>query len=279
MASEFVLNDDNYYSPESNWKYCSKSQWSNFYGLNGCEARAMAELRGEYVRETPPAFLLGSLVDTLITEPEKEQEFLNAHPEMISSRGATKGQLKAEFQKAHQMVDRIKEQPKMLEYLNGEHQKIFTGNLFGLDFKIKIDSYLENKAIVDLKTTESIRKPVYHPTKGKCTFVECYGYLEQGAIYQEIVFQNTGKRLPFVLACVSKETNTDVELIWIDNQTLHETLYGNEFGGGIADQVNQIRMLKKGEVSATECGHCDYCLSRKKIKKPIHYLELLGELD
>lgn len=278
------LTDENYYSLESNKEYCSVSQFKSFYGLNGCEARAMAEIRGEYERPKTDALLVGSYVDCALTEPDKLEQFKAEHPEMISSRGATKGLLKSEFLRADEMVKRVKQDPMFMKAISGEHQTIMTGNLFGVDFKIKMDSYIPKSAtskgaIVDLKTVESLRKQYYHPEKGRCNFVDYFDYILQGAIYQEIVFQNTGERLPFFLACVSKETNINFDLIWIDDTTLHDRLFGNEFSTGIADQVNQIRLLKNGEVEPIECGECDYCLPRKKLSKPIHYLELLGELD
>lgn len=278
------LTNENYYTEEANKEYCSVSQFKSFYGLNGCEAKAMAEIRGEYTRPKTDALLIGSYVDCALTEPENLEWFKVQHPEMISSRGATKGMLKSEFLKADEMIARVKRDPKFMKAIGGEHQTIMTGNLFGVDFKIKMDSYIPKSettqgAIVDLKTVESLKKLYYHPTKGKCLFVDYFDYILQGAIYQEIVFQNTGNRLPFYLACVTKEKDVNFDLIWIDDQTLHDRLYGNEFSSGIAEQVNQIRLLKSGEVEPIECGECDYCLPRKKIDKPIHYLELLGELD
>lgn len=45
-----VLTPENYYSPEANFEYMSVSQFKDFsgtYGQVGCEARAMAKLRGE----------------------------------------------------------------------------------------------------------------------------------------------------------------------------------------------------------------------------------------
>lgn len=275
------LTQDNYYSLESNQAYCSVSQFKTFYGLNGCEAKAMAEIRGEYERPKTDALLLGSYVDCLLTEPDKIEQFKEAHPEMVSSRGATKGMMKAEFAKGEIMAKRVMQDPKLMRYLDGEKQVQMTGNLFGLDFKIRMDSYIPHKAIVDLKTVESITKGYWIEGKGGGhSFVEYFDYILQGAIYQEIVFQNTGERLPFYLACVSKEMpNPNIELIGIDNTTLHERIYGNEFGGGIAEQVNQIRLLKNGEIEPIACNHCDYCLPRKKITKPIHFTELLGRLD
>ena len=105
-----------------------------------------------------------------------------------------------------------------------------------------------------------------------------FDYILQAAIYQEIVFQNTGKRLPFYFACVSKEEITDIDIVYVDNQTLHDRIYGNEFSIGIADDVQLIRMLINEEVEPNSCGKCRHCLPLKVINRPIHFMELEGEL-
>ena len=74
-----------------------------------------------------------------------------------------------------------------------------TGEISGVPFKIKMDSYHPDK-IVDLKYMASLRSPnMFEP------MVKYWGYDIQGAIYQEIVRQNTGKRLPFFLNIATKE--------------------------------------------------------------------------
>ena len=239
----------------------------------------MATINGEYEPPKSDALLIGSYVDCLLTEPDKLDDFISEHPEIISTRGATKGLLKSEYQRANIMIDRVKQDKKLMKCLSGEHQVIMTGNLFGLPFKIKMDSYLPHKAIVDLKTVEAMNKGYYVPNRGKITFVEYFDYILQGAIYQEIVFQNTGERLPFYLACVSKEPIPDIALVAIDNKTLHDRIYGNELAEGIANQCEQIMLLKRGEVKPIRCDHCSYCLPTKTINHPIHYLDLLGKVD
>ena len=82
--------------------------------------------------------------------------------------------------------------------------------------------------------------------------------------------------LPCYLLAVSKEPITDLELIYIDDQTLHDTIYGNEFSVGLVEDITRARMLKNGEVDPIKCGHCDLCLEEKKIEKPIHFTELLS---
>lgn len=275
------ITESNYFSLEVENKYLDVSTFKDFVGIparNGCESRAMARLKGEFEEEKSQALLMGSLVDEmLLGTNESLEKFMSENPQLYSSRGATKGLLKAEYQRANQMVERAKQDEKFMRYLDGEHQKIMTGTIFGVDWRIKIDNYIENKAIVDLKTAESIRKSYYSPESGRSNLIVYFDYILQAAIYQEIVFQNTGKRLPFYFAILSKEAITDLEVVCVDNETLHERIYGNEFSPGIADEVQNIRLIMNGEIEPTECGRCSYCLPRKKIVKAIHFTELEGE--
>lgn len=276
------ITEKNYFSNEVRNKYLDVSTFKDFVGTpagEGCEARALASLRGKYEEGKSTALLLGSLFDEMMLgTPVSLMEFKADNPELFSSRGPTKGQLKSEYQIVNQMVERCRQDSKFMKYLEGEHQKIMTGTLFGIDWRIKMDNYIEHKAIVDLKSTEDIRKSYYSSSVGRCNAFIFYDYILQAAIYQEIVFQNTGERLPFYFNCASKQKVTDIDVIYIDDQTLHERIYGNDFSPGIANEVENIRLLMNGEVEPIACNHCDYCLPRKKIERPIHFLELEGEL-
>lgn len=277
---EKVLNNDNYFSLEMNMKYLSVSTYKNFVGYpfkEGCQERALAELKGEYKRPETIALTLGSYTDCLLTEPDKLEQFNENHLDMFKYSNPEKG-LKKDFLIADKMVERVKKDKKFMSYMDGEHQNIYTGTLFGVEWKIKPDTInFEKGFISDLKTCESIRKGYWTPD-GRMSFVSYFDYILQGAIYQEIVFQNTGRRLPFFICAVSKEEDTDFEVIWIDDETLHDKIYGNEFQPGIANNVNEIRLIKNGEVEPCKCGHCKWCLKDKALKRPIHFTELLGEI-
>ena len=101
-----------------------------------------------------------------------------------------------------------------------------TGEMFGAKWKIKIDSLLEHIAIVDLKVMESLTKQFYvRDLKEYMDFTQYWGYDIQGAVYQEIYYQNTGERLPFYIAAASKEKEPNMEIIQIDDEHLKEKLY------------------------------------------------------
>lgn len=277
MAKKIDLTAENYYSAEMGKKYCSVSQLKNFIGTGakaGCEVRALKEIDGEYVSPTSDALLLGSYVDCALTEPERMDEFKKNHPELYSSRGATAGELKATFKIAPQMVERAKRDKFFMKTLEGDHQSYMIGEIEGVPFKIKMDAYKKGKFITDLKTCKSIREFYWNPMTGrKESFVEFYDYILQGAIYQEIVRQNTGETLPFFISAISKETPTDIEVIQIDNDIMAEKL------DIVRPAIAHVGMLKRGEIEPTKCGCCEWCIEHKVLTKPINWLDLAGNVE
>ncbi len=258
--SDFILTEGNYYSQEADQLYCSASQWKDFIGcpaIPGCEARAMAKLNGKYQQEITNSLLIGSILDAL-WENDDPEYIAERFPDCVSSRGPTKGQLKSEFQIALQMYQRTLKEPKFCQYMSGEKQVIMTGIIEGLPFKIKIDSYIAGKAIVDLKSTRTLDRDfrIFIPDSGeKLPWYKAYGYDIQLAIYQEIVRQNTGESLRCFLAAVDKEKHPIGDVIELLQKMLNEAL--DEVKRG----CKKIILLKNGEIEPIRCDHssCDYC--------------------
>ena len=86
------LNSENYFSKEADLEYMSVSQWKLF---NECEAKALATILGQEDATYKSAYLEGHMFEDIVTG--KKELFMAQHPEIISSRGATTGQIKAEF--------------------------------------------------------------------------------------------------------------------------------------------------------------------------------------
>lgn len=66
MSNLLKLTPENYYTKEANMQYVSVSQYKEFNGTTGkmgCEAYAMAKLRGEVEEVTTTALMVGSYVD------------------------------------------------------------------------------------------------------------------------------------------------------------------------------------------------------------------------
>ncbi len=255
------LNNSNYYTPEINRKYLSVSQYKDFFGTlgrKGCEAKAIAKLNGEYKEEPTTALLVGSYVDSYV-EGTLER-FKENNPDIFKKDGS----LKAEYVQAENIISRIEKDRKFMQYLSGEKQTIMTANLFGVDWKIKMDSYLKDKAIVDLKVVKDIYERFYVPGVGRnLNFIENYGYDFQLAIYQKVVELNTGKQLPCFIAVADKTKTTAIELIQITQPELDGALVGAKCG------VERIKLLKSGEIMPERCGRCDWCKETKVITKPI----------
>ena len=254
------LTDSNYYTPEMNKEYCSASQYKDFMGcplIHGCEERALKTISGEYQQETTKPMLMGSLLDAL-WENDDPEYIIERFPDCVSTRGATKGQLKSEYQAVVDMYQKTLNEELFCSYMSGEKQRIMTGTIEGLPFKIKIDSFIEGKAIVDLKSTQTLDRlfRYYIPDSGeKLPFYLAYGYDTQLAIYREIVRQNTGDTLRCYLACVDKKPHPICDIIELIPKLLDEAL------DRIKRNCEQIIMLKNGEVKPIRCeqSDCDYC--------------------
>lgn len=264
-----MLTAENYFSQEANREFLSVSQYKDFTGTLGrpaCEEEALAKLNGEWEMEKSTALLVGSYVDAHF---EGTLDVFKAqNPEIFMRNGG----LKAEYRRAEEIINRIERDDYFMKFMSGQKQVIMTAELFGAKWKIKIDSYIENIAIVDLKVMENINKCFYVKDYGYMDFVQYWGYDIQGAVYQEVVYQNTGKRLPFYIAGVSKEKEPNIEIIQIDDQHLKEKLYEVE------QNTPKIIALKNKEIEPIRCGICDWCKHTKVLTKPIHFSELLGEV-
>ena len=266
------LTPSNYYSPEANASYYSVSQIKQFIDCPDC---AMAELRGDWVRPKTTALLVGGFVDAYFSGEIKE--FCDANPEIFTK----KGDLKADFIRATEIIQRINRSDLAMMMLDGEKQKIVTGQIDGYPFKAKLDVLLdrdqcraiaerfpnmgellfEDGAIVDMKIVKDF-EPMYKPEEGRMHFITYWRYDLQGAVYQELVRLLTGKRLPFYLAAETKEKVSDIDVVHIGQD--HLDFQRDRF----VSKVDLFDAIKNGIVEADQCGKCDYCKQTKTIKEP-----------
>jgi hypothetical protein len=275
------LNNKNYYGPAANKEFMSVSQFKSF---KKCEAAALAELKGEYERPKSKALLLGSFVDEMLTGTKKSKiDFIVENRSELFQKSSKISKYSdeelvvllndymldilnadnkpyAEIVQALETVEKIKKQPLMTQHFNSKHQTIMTGEIAGVPFKIKMDNYKPDMFIADMKYMASLRSPnLFEP------MVKYWGYDIQGAVYQEIVYQNTGKRLPFYLDIATKETPTHLAIAEIKQYDLDEAL---ETVKALAPRYQAI---KNGEIEPTRCGEydCNYCTETSIITEPI----------
>ena len=248
-----ILTNENYFSSESNSQYMSVSQYKSF---RKCEAATMAELRGEWKRPKTTALLVGSYVDAWFEGTL--DEFKSENPEIFKRDGT----LKADYVQAEEIITRVQQDEQFMYYMSGEKQRIFTTTLFGVPWKIKVDSLLPDK-IVDLKVMRSIERIM-----GK-SFVEHWEYDLQMAVYAAVVKAVTGLKLETFLAVVTKQNPADLELIHIPEWRREELLED------VKRHIPHIIEVKTGKVEPERCGVCEYCRATKKITEPIDF-ELVG---
>lgn len=241
------LNHLNYYSRDANIEFMSVSQFKRFdteYG--GCEAAAMAELIGEYQPPQTTALLVGSYVDAWFEGTL--DDYKKANPEIFRRNM----ELRADYQHAERIIRRLLGDRMFMAYMSGEKQRIFSGELFGVQWKIKVDSWFPDK-LVDLKIMRTLE-----PVMGR-SFIEYWGYDIQGAVYQAV----EGGNKPFFIAAATKEEPPDFEVIHIPQYALNEALQY------VKKRLPHILAVKRGETAPERCGICPYCRATKVLTGPV----------
>ncbi len=246
-----ITNLDYYENDE----YMSVSQ---FKKLSKCEVDGLVPF-------PPPtsSMMVGAYVDAFV-EGTLEQ-FKEANPDIFSSRGATKGELKSEYKMADTICEFIQKDPVFSKFMSGEKQTIMTGEISGVPFKIKMDSYSPNIAINDLKVMRSVTDRFGN----FYDFITPWGYEVQLACYQEIVRQNTGEQLPCYVCAVTKEVPINSVIVKIPQDVLDIALYK------VQSEINHLYDVKMGKVEPHGCGTCDSCISARKSTPIISMRDLL----
>ena len=252
-----ILTSSNYHNKDANKQFWSVSLFKAF---DKCEASGLAQVRGQYKREETDALLIGSYVDAYFAG--EMDEFVGRHADTMFKKN---GELYAKYEQANQLINTIECQPLMMEYLEGDHQVIRTGNLFGVDWKIKMD-VLNGERIVDLKCVKDF-EPLYKEGFGRLNWIEYWGYDIQGAVYQKIEQISSGRAepLPFYIVAVTKEKTPDIAVIRLPQHVLDTALKVVE------SKIDRFDLVKMGEIEPMRCEKCQYCKETKILTEPMIY--------
>lgn len=169
------------------------------------------------------------------------------------------GKRYADFEIVETAYNRIMADKEMRRLCTGKQQKIFTGEICGIKFKIMIDSLLPKEAIVDRKLIKNFDD--FWEGGERIPFWKKWGYDIQAYIYQEIYRQNTGKTLPFRLAVVTKEAIPNIEVFEFSDETIQNAK------GIVEELIQSFDDVKIGLEEPYACGECEYCRSKKRIDK------------
>ena len=262
-----LLSNENYYSPEANRAYFSVSQIKRFLD---CEAAAMAELKGLWVPEKTQALLVGGYIDAHFS---RELDLFQAqNPEIYTKNGS----LRAEYQQAETIIARLERDVLAMRMMDGERQHIVTGEIGGLPFKAKLDVLLSAEvvagigreypgmselmfaegAIVDLKIMRDF-KPIYKDGEGRQSWIEAWRYDLQMAVYQELMRQETGEKLPCYIIAATKEKVPDIGLFEVPQGILDANMEWLE------EKLPHIGAVKQGNAEAERCEYCEWCRQSK----------------
>lgn len=284
------VTNENYFDPEVQMEYMGVSQYKDFLD---CPARALATIKGEYKEEMTKAMTVGSFVDAyfegtldkfkaehpevfnikLVENDDTKTKIAEVMPELLTKGGKwqsgalTKAreahpefftlqmELKADFVQAEEIIQRIESDELFMEHMSGQKQVIFTAELFGTPWKIKIDSYHPGKAIDDLKIMRSLERIM------GISFVQHWGYDLQMAVYSEVeAIATGGERLETYLDVATKEEPADLAIVHIPAWRRKECL------SEVEKNMPRILAYKRGELEAPGCGVCPYCRGIKKAK-------------
>lgn len=258
------LTKSNYYSHDTDFQYMSFSVFKDF---EKCEAATLAKLKGDWEpTSNPEPLLVGNYVHSYFESPEAHQEFVEANKsEMISTRGKTKGQLKSSYKVADDMIKALSEDDFFnYVYMPGEKEVIVTGELFGHQWKGKIDSLcLDRGYFCDLKTVDDFHKGHWNPElRQKINFVEDRGYHMQAAIYQELIRQTFDVDCQPYIFGVSKQPIPDKIAISFDGdgQFLMQSALEK-----ISNEQDHFWRVLMGEEPPKACGKCEYCRQGKQL--------------
>ena len=272
------LTEENYYKDR---------QWlsnSRFKAYMDCEAKAKAIDDKEWTdNRDDTALLVGNYVHSYFESEEAHAKFVDTHKtRIISSRGATKGELKKEFQVAQDMIDVLKDDKDFLPLYHGNpgddvrKEMILEGEIFGIKVKGKVDSInLTEGYFVDLKTMKTIRGLEWSDVErkkipGAGANILDFRYDVQLGLYQELLRQmGYPNFVPLVIA-VSKEDVPDKAVITLSQYRLDEGLQFFE------NNVERVAGIIAGEIKPKGCGNCDYCRSKRTLNCVINLDDLIA---
>lgn len=275
-----MLNQENYYSNEINKEYMSVSLFKDF---EKCEAAAYAKLNGDWEPKSDiTPLLVGNFVHSYFEGEEAHKEFLartepgqsKSNQELMMTKPTKKepnGHVRAEFKVAQRMIDRLAgDETFQRAYVDGEKEVIVTGEVDGIKWRGKLDSYREDLGMFfDIKTNADLHKKHWDNEEGKYTnFVKAFGYYMQMAMYRELINQTFEVYAQPIIFGVSKQEPCDIMGISFESEEDEQELENAMLH--IKALQSEFRAVLEGKQKPKRCGDCEYCRSTNKIDRFIN---------
>lgn len=280
------LTRGNYYTPDADWEYMSCSQYQAW---NECEAKTMAKLQGRWKDEEKETFLVGNYFHTHFEGPEAHEQFCRENFDKIFKTKTVKGKKGepdtqvvtgkyAAYEQADKMIAVAEADPliKSMIELPGENEKIMTGKIWGVPWRVRLDKYVEaGRMIIDYKTCANITELKWSEAlHERVTFIDAYDYMMRAAVYSEIEKQNarSDEDPHFIIIAISKQDYPDKEVLRLN----HRQRYDYELEE-IRKRLPMIQAIKEGRVKPKRCGVCDYCRATKQLYAIKPYYSLMPD--
>ena len=243
---------------------------SQFKSFRECEAKTIAVLKGEFQEPTTNALLVGSYLHAAFESEEAFQKFIEENNSAIFK---SRGGKYADFEMADKMIETLKSDSFVMFALEGEKEQIYTAELWGTEWKVKIDNINhQHKFFSDIKTTSDLYKRYWSEKyDGWVTFVEYWDYVLQMAVYRRVLQENLGQTYTPYIVAVTKENPPNKAVLHFDESRFEfEYEYIESYIGRIID-------VKNGKLEPKRCEKCDYCRSTKMLRDTIEIGMLLYE--
>jgi len=232
--------------------YLSASQYRRWLE---CPAAEYAAQTGQWTRPETDAMTKGKYVDIAILGGDMDA-FLAANPDMFSTRGERKGELKAAYANLQRCIDRVGGEPKAMRLLTGEAHVAISGNLGGCDWIGELDCLPNDPDLdcylTDLKKLKDFR-PEWATIDGRNARLPWYErYWLQMAVYWHLTGR---KRIPVLVAVTEQDPPGLKAVILGDESRLASEI------ADIEQHVPTILQWKSGAVEPSPCesDDCAYC--------------------
>lgn len=250
------LTKENYFSLDASREYFSVSQYKTFVD---CEAKAKAEIDGLFTRKQSEDQLVGSMVHA--ANEGTLDEFRKNNTSLYCKQKGKEGQLLSKFKNAEITIDYMMSNKLIQRALAGEKEQLFTAEMFGVKWKILIDSYNPSIGIfTDLKIMANYYDTFWNAEfQTKFNLMQHYGYLLQMAVYAEVerLANNRDTYLQPHVVIITKQTPPDSiilkDLLVAQSELLFE----------IESNMPRFLAVKNGEEKPRMCNRCEYCRSVK----------------
>ncbi len=288
------LTAHNYHSLEANQAFLSNSQLKSFFD---CPARTVAEINGQWDTGPKKAFLIGGYIDCMLLTPTDGPTWWNDHLSamievgLCSKAQKTLGAKLAELKHADHMIEKALSDPLFMSMLAGDNQMTLTAELFGVPFRIMVDSIdIEKKRITDLKTTKDMNKEGWfnhdgifetiegtadlHRWRGR--YYDEYRYFLQFSIYQQVaaIATNTNPDdWALFMATLNKKKPGDInpllpeyKFVDMEIRQMNDTEALMRELRIVEQRLPQIMKWKTGSEPPPLCGKCSFCCAHKELQ-------------